>query len=289
MLSTDASFAKTNSSRYYASYARYATGISIFGSPKDWDKYAARYGYYVSDRPVVGGVATFEPGAYNIDYKYGFVGLVIYYRDDVSYWRIGVRYAGSDGDASQEYDYLDVSEKEYRVAKGDQAVHYIYRYYPNATSSAYYTWSEYVDSGQVTTDRKYSASNEVKPLMVYSADDVVTAYFDQGQVVRTMCKAEVGETLWVFVESTNKPGVVFAKAPYYQNGRDGLQQFNPYTAAAQQMYYAKDYGDTVLDLGYEDYSKLASYGGKVTITVKKGSYAAYLKTIQTITLQVRDN
>jgi hypothetical protein len=58
------------------SYVRTATGINIYGAPREWHTLAAQYGYQVSDKPVTGGVICFEGGAYGTSETYGFAGVV---------------------------------------------------------------------------------------------------------------------------------------------------------------------------------------------------------------------
>jgi hypothetical protein len=272
-----------------ADYARYATGIDIIGSPKDWDNYAARYGYYLSDAPVTGGVISFEPGAYGADGSYGFVGVVSYYKDDGNYWKVGVRYADAQGQAAGQYYYTGVYEKEYRLLKGDPSVHYVYRdgrYY----EPKYYACPEYPDAGQAIISRQYAFPNRASYQTVYSYDRDVVASIASGRMVRVLARAEVGETMWVFVESSRYPGVYYAKTSLCEYGKDErLEKFNPHSPASEEMYYAKAYGDTLIDLGYGDYSKLAGHDGKVTITVKKGGNVKSLQTVQTITLQLKRN
>lgn len=146
----------------------------------------------------------------------------------------------------------------------------------------YYT--EYSSSGGVLIGKRFQMSKDVKELVIYSEDPYVKRYVQQGQVVRILARAERGETLWIFVETSNHPGGVYAKTGLHNYGAvEKLQEFNSSTGDAYRMYFARAYGDTVLDLGYADYSKIAGKGEAI-ISVKKGDDPETLKTIQTITL-----
>jgi hypothetical protein len=102
--------------------------------------------------------------------------------------------------------------------------------------------------------------------------------------VRILARAEVGETLWVLVKSPYAKGKVYART--YYEGKAQLRKFNARSPEAYQMYYARDYGDAVLDLGYYDYSKIVGQRGDVTIMIKKGGNPMQLVPVQTITLQL---
>jgi surface antigen len=277
---------RTSPEGRYTYYARTVTGINIYGSPKDWHRYATLYGYNISNKPVVGAIISFEAGAYGADSAYGLVGVVAYYEDAGNYYRIKVRYANSYRETTGQYGYSGVSEREYRVLKNDPAVHYIYQP-AQASAPRYYSCPEYSDSDEVILGKQYAISGKEKFLTIYCEDANVRAYIEPGQLIRILARSEVGETVWVFVETPYSPGVIFAKTPFYEHGKDEqLMRFNPYEPKSQDMYYARKYGDIALDLGYGDYSKIAGNNGKVTITIKKGGDARYLQTTQTINLQI---
>lgn len=275
--------AKAISERPLTSYVRYATGINIYGSPKDWYTLATRYGYYLSDKPVTGGVLCLTGGAYGTNTAYGFVGVVFYYHDDGDYWNIGTRYSYPT-ESGNYSNHSYVKEQAFRVLKKDANVHYIYRASMNASPGSYYTRPEY--QGPNSVGNQYMLAGGTTDVTVYSEKTYVKAYVGSGQVVRVLAKAEVGETLWVFVKTSDRKGYVYAKT--YDGEKEQLRRFNPYSLEAHQMYYAKNYGDTILDLGYADYSKIAGTGAEVTITVKKGGDPMRLLPLQTITLQMAD-
>jgi hypothetical protein len=264
-----------------AGYVRRATGIDLFGAPKDWHEFAARYGYYVSDRPVPGGVVCFEGGAYGASEAYGFVGVVVYYQDRGEHWEIVTRYAYPTDGRGYDGDY--VKEQSFRVLKNDPRAHYIYRGGDNARPGGYYTRPEYAGHNVVGED--YVFQGEAKDVVaVRPEDEHARAYVRPGQVIRVLAKAEVGETLWVFVETPYRAGTVYAVTHYGGGAR--LVKYDGSSPDAQRMYYAKNYGDTVLDLGYADYSGIAGDSGEVNITVKKGGDPAHLVTLQTVRLQL---
>ena len=266
------------------SYVRYATGIDIYGSPKDWYRLAARYGYHVSEQPVVGGVVCFDNGAYGTNPVYGSVAVVVYYQDEGNYWNIGTRYAYPATDGAN-YDYYSyVKEQSYRVLKNDPNVHYIYRRGMNVRPIGYYSRPEY--AGYDAVGKQYTLSNETKELTIYPKKDYVKAYVGAGQVVRVLAKAEVGETLWVLVKTPYRAGKIYAQTSNY--GKEQLRRFAADSTNASELYYAQNYGDTVLDLGYADYSKIAGDSGEVTITIKKGKDPMRLQPLQTISLQLSD-
>lgn len=152
--------------------------------------------------------------------------------------------------------------------------------------SIYYT--EYSDSQGVIAGKRYQFTKAIKELVIYSKDQEVKASVDSGEIVRILAKAEAGETLWVFVGTSYHPGSVYAKTYYYGYGAtEKLREFNAFAGDAYKMYYVKNYGDNLLDLGYADYAKLAGNNGEITITVKKGGEPRSLKTIQTITLSYK--
>jgi len=275
--------AKTDLQIQDTGFVRYATGINIYGSPKDWYILAARYGYYVSDEPVNGSVVSFEPGAYGTNNAYGFLGVVIYYRDDGGYWRIGTRYAYPTERGSYYDDYYYAKEQEFRVLKKDPKVRFIYRNGMNAHPKGYYYYPEYV--GYNIIDKQYPFSDGTEEVTVYPDKNYVKTYVRAGRIVRVLAKAEVGETLWVFIQTPYNAGATYART-YYYSGKESLKKFDAYSSDAYRMYYAKDYGDTVLDLGYADYSKIAGDSGEVTIIIKKGDDPKQLETLQTISLYV---
>jgi hypothetical protein len=277
--------AKTVARGQATSYVRYATGINIYGSPKDWHTLAERYGYYVSSSPVQGGVVSIERGAYGTDDAYGFIGVVIYYQGDGDYWNVGTRYAPPAA-AGADYDrYFSVSERLLRVLKNDPKVHYIYRGGLRARPKGYYSRLEY--AGYEVVGKQYAFSPETKEMTVYADEGYARAYVGPGQVVRVLARGEVGETLWVFIETPYRPGNVYAET--YYGGKGQLRKFEASSADAYRMYYASNYGDAVLDLGYLDYSKIAGDSGEVTITIKKGADPTRLVLLQTISLQLARN
>lgn len=150
--------------------------------------------------------------------------------------------------------------------------------------SIYYT--EYSDSQGVIAGKRYQLTRETKELVIYSKDENVRATVEPGQVVRILAKVVSGETLWVFVGTPYHPGVVYART-YAYGSTEKLREFNANTGDAYRMYFVKNYGDTILDMGYADYAKIAGTDGEVTITVKKGGDPRSLKTIQTITLSYK--
>lgn len=292
---TEPAAANTISQGPDTSYVRYATGINIYGSPRDWHTLAARYGYYVSDKPVPGGAICFKDSAYGMNGAYGFVGVVVYYQDDGDYWSIGTRYAyptregGSyysyasvKGQTGSDYNHLYVKEQGLRVLKSDPHVHYIYRRGMNLRPAGYYSRPEY--AGYELVGKQYKLSTETKEVTVYPENNYVKAYVGSGQVVRVLAKAEVGETLWVFIKTPYRTGTVYAQT--YYDGKEQLAKFDASSPEAYRMYYAKNYGDTVLDLGYADYSKIAGDSGELTITIKKGKDPLRLTLLQTINLQL---
>lgn len=274
--------AKTDLQIQDTGFVRYATGINIYGSPKDWPTLAAQYGYYVSDEPVAGSVVSFEPGSYGTNSSYGFLGVVAYYQDGGNYWKVGTRYAYSAKGADYYYGHSYVREEEFQVTKKDPKVRYIYRSGMNARPKGYY-YPEY--AGYNVVDKQHPFSDETREVTVYTEKSYVKTRVTAGQVVRVLAKAEVGETLWVFIHTPYQAGTTYAQT-YYDSGKESLKKFNPGSADAYRMYYAKDYGDTVLDLGYANYSKIAGGSGEVTITIKKGEDPKQLKTLQTISLYV---
>jgi hypothetical protein len=265
-----------------SSYVRYATGMNIYGSPKEWYTLATRYGYYVADKPVTGGVVSFDSGAYGTTSPYGFVGVVVYYQEDGGYWNIGTRYAYAATASGNYYSHSYVKEQSFRVLKKYPQVHFIYRSGMNARHDTYYYQPEY--AGYEVVGKQYTLSDETKEVTVYPENSYVKEYVRPGQVVRVLARAEVGETLWVFVKTPYRTGKVYVKT-YYQ-GKEQLKAFDASAADAYQMYYVKNYGDTVLDLGYADYSKIAGDSGEVTITIKKGRDPMRLQPLQSISLQL---
>lgn len=273
--------AQTISKGTYTDYARAATGINLYGAPKDWPTMAEKSGYYVSDRPMPGGVVCFEGGAYGTDSTYGFVGVVVYYQDNGAYWNIGVRYAYPT-DSETYYSHSSVNEYGFKVRKDDPKVHYLYRQGMNVRRADYYLRPEY--AGYNVVYKEYALSADTKEVTVYSKNSYVKSYVEPGQVVRLLAKAEVGETLWVFIESPYYKGQVYVKTNH--DGKEELRKYDAHAPEAYHMYYAQAYGDTVLDLGYADYSKLAGDTGEVTITIKKGTDPKRLLPLQTISLHL---
>lgn len=284
-LAAGQSIAKARTQFQYSSYARYATGINIFGSPKDWVSYAAQYGYGLSDKPVSGGVIIFDPTADSQSNSYGMVGVVTYYYDDSDYWKIGVRYASPKSDTSNYYDYAYVTDQEIRVSKNVSTVHYIYRDGANKYP-AYYIRPEYSDAEREITVKQLTVSKENCPITIYSDKEYLETNATQGQPVRILSKAEIGETLWVYIQVPSQNATYYLR-PYSYGYPGNMKQKNifVYSPEAQEVYYAKNYGDTILDLGYVDYSKLAGYKGKVIVTIKKGESPIESTTIQTFSLQ----
>ncbi len=263
-------------------YVRRATGIDLFGAPKDWHSFAARYGYYVSDKPVPGGVVCFEGGAYGASEAYGFAGVVIYYQDRGDHWEVGTRFAYL-AEGRSYYDDSYVKEQVFQVFKNDPRAHFIYRGGMNLRTGGYYTRPEYV--GHNVVGEYHAFSGDAKDVVaVYPKSNYERAFVRAGQVVRVLAKAEVGETLWVFIETPYRAGTVYAVTHY--GGGERLMQFDASSPEAARMYFAKDYGDTVLDLGYADYSRIAGDSGEVTITIKKGGDPARLLPLQTVRLQL---
>jgi hypothetical protein len=262
------------------SYVRYATGIEIYGSPNTWYSSAQRYGYHLSDQPVTGGVICFTNGAYETSAAYGFVAVVVYYDDDGSYWNIGTRYAYPG--ASDYYNHYPAREQVYRVRKADPDVHYIYRLGMNVRPVGYYYRPEY--SGYNIVQREYALAPNAKEVTIYSNDRYQKVYVSPGQVVRTLARAEIGETLWVFVKTSYEKDKVYART--YRDGKEQLTRFDANSSEAYQLYYARNYGDTVLDIGYTDYSSIMRNRGEVTILIKKGGNPMKLVPVQTITLQL---
>jgi hypothetical protein len=272
--------AQTISQGPYTDYARAATGIDIYGSPKYWPAVAQRYGYQVSDAPVPGGVICITGGYYGTNSTYGFVGAVVYYQDNGAYWKVGVRYAYPTADNAY-YHHAYVKEYGFQIAKNDPNVRYIYRDGKDERAGSYYLRPDY--AGYNVVSEQYELGPDTKEATVYSKDRYVNAYLRKNYVVRIIAKAEAGETLWVFIESTNQQGIPYAK--YYYDGKEQMKKFDAYAAEAYQMYYAAAYGDTVLDLGYADYSRIAGEDGVVTFTIKKGKDPRQLTTLQTIKVQ----
>lgn len=262
-------------------YVRSATGIYIYGNAGEWHTLAARYGYYVSDRPVPGGAVSFEGGAYGASNAYGFVGVVVYYHDRGDYWEVGTRYAHKAEGASY-YNGSYVKEQAFRVKKNDARAHYIYRSGTNVRPGGYYTRPEYF--GHSVVGKQYAFSTQTEEVVVYQPDVYTKATVGPNQVVRVLAKAEAGETIWVFVETPYRAGNVYART--YHEGKEHLRRFDVSSPDASHMYYAKNYGDTVLDLGYADYSEIAGDSREVTITIKKGSHPARLQILQVVRLQL---
>jgi len=104
-------------------YAKCATGLNITGDGKDWDNNAGSKNK-VGSTPIVGGAMNFEKGAYGADSNHGHVGKVMSYKSDGSYWKVTVRHANWSTKFSN-CGCDNVSEKEFRVKKGDSQVHYI--------------------------------------------------------------------------------------------------------------------------------------------------------------------
>ena len=259
------------------SYVRYATGINIYGSPKDWHALAPRYGYYVSRVPVPGGAVCFEQGAYGADDTYGLVAVVVYYRDEGGYWHIVTRYAHQ---GAGQYEHSPVEERVFRVRKNDPAVHYIYR--GGAGAGGYYYRPEYAH-GKVE-GRRYPLTGGTGAATVYAEGGHTSASAVAGQPVRVLAQAAAGETLWVFVETPYRAGETYAVT--HDGGRERFRKFDARASESARMYYVKGYGDAVLDLGYVDYSALAGAGGKLTITIKKGEDPSRLVPVQTVTLRL---
>lgn len=264
-------------------YVRSATGIDLFGAPKDWHRLAPRYGYYVSDRPVAGGVVCFAGGAYGSSDAYGFAGVVVYYRDRGAYWEVVTRYAYA-GEGRGRYDDSHVMEKAFHVSKHDARARYIYRGGAAGRPAGYYARPEYVGHNVVGDYHVLSGGTQNVVAIYPAGGQDERAYVKPGQVVRVLAKAELGETLWVFVETPYRAGTVYAVTHYGDASR--LVKYDGSAPEASRMYYAKDYGDTVLDLGYADYSRIAGDSGEVTITVKKGADPARLMPLQTVRLHL---
>lgn len=262
-------------------YVRSATGIYIYGNAREWHTLAARYGYYVSDKPVPGGAVCFEGGAYGASDAYGFVGVVVYYHDRGDYWEVGTRYAYKVEGANH-YSDSSVREQAFRVMKKDARAHYIYRSGMNARPGGYYTRPEYVGHGVV--GKQYALSTHTQEVVVHQQDVYAKASVGPNQVVRVLAKAEPGETIWVFVETPYRAGTVYARTHY--DGKEHLRRFAASAPDASRMYYAKNYGDTVLDLGYADYSEIAGDSREVTITIKKGSDPVRLQLLQVVRLHL---
>lgn len=282
LLAVDFAEAKTTPVSSDTSYVRYATGINIYGAPKDWYGLAVHYGYYVSDQPVPGGVVSFEKGAYGTNSTYGFVGVVVYYREVGNYWDFGARYSYPATERTIYYNHAFAKEQSFRVLKKDPNVHYIYRHGENKRPDGYYFRPEYVGYEVLGTRQPLAA--EKREVTVYSENVFAKAFVGSGQVVRILAKAEVGETIWVFIKTSHQPKITYAKTYYY--GKEELSRFDPYSGQAYKMYYAKDYGDSVLDLGYGDYSNIAGKGGEITVTLKKGNDPRRLVPLQTIRLRL---
>jgi hypothetical protein len=274
--------AKSNAVGPDTDYVRYATGINIYGAPKDWYMLAPQYGYYLSETPVVGGVVSFRGGTYGTNSNYGFVALVVYYKELGDYWDLGTRYAYPKSDGVRYYNHFSAKEQTFRIRKHDPNVYYIYRRGENLRPAGYYFYPEY--AGYDVVGKQNVLSSETKEVTVYPDTNSGTAYVGPGQVVRVLAKAEIGETMWVLVHTPYRKGSVYAKT--YYNGKEQLTKFNAASPDARYMYYVQNYGDTVIDLGYADYSKIAGGAGQVKITIMKGGDPMKLQPLQTVTLQL---
>jgi hypothetical protein len=261
-------------------YVRYATGINIYGNPQDWYTLASYYGYEVSDKPVRGGVVSFQKGSYGTNAAYGFVGVVLYYQDSGNYWDLGVRYAYPAAASTNYFSHSPAREQSFHVLKNDSTVHYIYRRGESLKADAYYFFPQYAGYGIEGERQAFSPGNE--EFTIYPEKSYVRAYVGSGKLVRILAKAEVGETLWVFVKAPGYSPYTYART--FFEGKEKWLRFNSYSNEAYRMYYANSYGDTILDLGYVDYSKIAGANGDVSITIKKGSKPDELVTLQTIKL-----
>lgn len=159
-------------------------------------------------------------------------------------------------------------------------------YFGNDDRPKYYT--EYSNSQGSIDGKRNQLTKGIREIVIYSKDQDVKYSIEEGQVVRILARAEAGQTMWVFVKTSYKPEAVYAKTRSNEYAlTEKLSEFNASTGEAYNMYYAKNYGDYVLDLGYADYSNIAGYKGEVTITVKKGEDPKNLQTIQTITLSYK--
>lgn len=264
-------------------YVRYATGINIYGNPQDWYALASYYGYELSDKPVRGGVVSFQKGAYGTNAVYGFVGLVLYYQDSGNYWDLGVRYAYPTTGRMNYYNHSPAREQSFHVLKDDKSVHYIYRRGENLKADSYYIYPHYAGYNIVGEREAFSPGGDES--VVYPKPALVKTYLASGKLVRILARAEVGQTLWVFVKAPGHSRYTYART--YSEGKEKWVKFDPYSDDAHRMYYASNYGDTVLDLGYVDYSKIAGSKGEVIVTIKKGNKPNELMTLQTIKLGFR--
>ncbi len=279
-LAVDETNAKSSLVTSDTGYVRYATGINIYGNPQNWYALASYYGYELSDKPVRGGVVSFQKGAYGTNADYGFVGVVLYYQDSGNYWDLGVRYAYPTTGRLNYFNHSQAREQSFHVLKNDRDVHYIYRRGENLKADSYYFDPQYAGYSIVGERKAFSPGSD--EITVYPEKAFARAYLGSGKLVRILAKAEVGQTLWVFVKAPGHSRYTYARA--YSEGKEKWFKFDEYSDHAYRMYYASNYGDTVLDLGYVDYSKIAGANREVIVTIKKGNKPDELVTLQTIKL-----
>lgn len=279
-LAVDETNAKSSLVTSDTGYVRYATGINIYGNPQDWYALASYYGYELSDKPVRGGVVSFQKGAYGTNATYGFLGVVLYYQDSGNYWDFGVRYAFPTAGQTIYFNHAPAHEQSFHVLKNDTNVHYIYRRGENVKADAYYFYPQYTGYDIVGEGQDFSPTSD--GITVYPEKLFARAYLRSGKPVRILARAEVGQTLWVFVKAPGHSRDTYART--YSKGKEKWFRFDAYSDDAYRMYYTSNYGDTVLDLGYVDYSKIAGSNGEVIVTIKKGNKPDQLVTLQTIKL-----
>lgn len=268
-------------------YARCASGIRIYGNANQWDNLAASYGYRLASHPMIPGVMNFEAGAYGSNSTFGHVAVPLSYYEDGSYWVVRVRHSNWGEGTMTDCGCTNVSEKTFRVPKYDPSVHYIYD--PARFPPGPYSMKPGVSDLRQSIGASNPVADDNNALVVNSEEPEVTVPVRTGQRVVLRAKAEFGEKIWVLIESSRFPGILFVKpSPALCSGDDCLVKFSPEIREdrAEALYYSKKYGDTVIDLGSADYTGLGGFDGEVTINIKKGNTPQELKIIQTIKLKV---